>query len=45
MYHLCVETGRPDQSGYDLRQYSFYCGQGTIFDQYLLTCQVKEKGK
>lgn len=33
VYHVCVETGRPDQSGYDLRQYSFFCGAGTIFDQ------------
>ena len=33
VYHVCVETGRPDQSGFDLRQYSFFCGAGTIFDQ------------
>lgn len=43
VFHFCVETGRPDGSGYDLRQYSFFCGQGTIFDQYTLTCQVPEK--
>ena len=33
VFHFCVETGRPDGSGYDLRQYSFFCGAGTIFDQ------------
>lgn len=36
VFHFCVETGRPDGSGYDLRQYSFFCGEGTIFDQVRL---------
>lgn len=43
IFHFCVLTGRPDGSGFDLRQYSFFCGNTTIFDQYTLTCQVPEK--
>ena len=43
IFHFCVVTGRPGNTGFDLRQYSFFCGAGTIFDQYTLTCQVPEK--
>lgn len=43
IFHMCHLTERADGSGFDLRQYSFFCGSTTIFDQYTLTCQLPEK--
>lgn len=36
-------TERADGSGADLRQYSFMCGNQTIFNQFSMTCATREE--
>jgi hypothetical protein len=43
IFHICHVTERPDGSGADLRQYSFLCGNQTIFSQYSMTCATREE--
>jgi len=40
IFHICHITEHPDGSGADLRQYSFVCGNQTIFSQFSLTCHT-----
>lgn len=43
IFHFCVLTDRPGGTGrQDIRQYSFFCPVGTIFDQYTLNCERRE---
>ena len=42
MYHVCVV--QPESNGKSIiRQYSFVCGNGTIFNQLTLTCSDPEE--
>jgi len=43
IFHICHITEHPDGSGADLRQYSFMCGNQTIFNQFSLTCATREE--
>jgi len=38
IFHICHITERADGSGADLRQYSFICGNQTVFSQFSMTC-------
>ena len=43
IFHICHITERADGSGADLRQYSFMCGNQTIFNQFSMTCATREE--
>lgn len=43
IFHKCHITERADGSGADLRQYSFVCGNQTIFNQFSQTCATREE--
>ena len=43
IFHICHITEHPDGSGADLRQYSFVCGNQTIFSQFSLTCATPQE--
>lgn len=40
IFHICHITEHPDGSGADMRQYSFFCGNQTVFDQFSMTCNT-----
>ena len=42
IFHICHITEHADGSGADLRQYSFICGNQTVFNQFSLTCDHRE---
>lgn len=42
IFHVCHITEHPDGSGADMRQYSFICGNQTVFDQFSMTCATPD---